>query len=114
MRATHNISYCHVCVEPLFEYGEIAAYVYMGICEHYICKGYALPIDKEECARGTTEITKFLELKNYLTTTEICRNVIAARPNYHNYSNKFGHLYCCDPEIHVPKYFEGNDKEMVG
>ena len=108
MTTLTRVCYCHACIEPLFNYGEIAAYVYMGVCEHYVGRGYAVPIDKDECARGTTEIVKFLELKDYLTTTEICRNVIAARPNYHNFSNKHGHLYCSDPEIHCPKWFEGN------
>jgi hypothetical protein len=80
----------------------------MTICEHYVDRGYALPVDKNDCARGTTEIVKFLELKGYVSSMEITREDFAVKPSYYNYSKNAGHFFCKKPKEHWPNFMESN------
>lgn len=105
-----SVNYCMRCIHPLESYGEIALATFMTICEHYAMKKHALPVDEDDCARGTFEILKFLEIKNYITTTEITKRACMVKPNFHSYSHKNGHLYCRDPVKHCPEFHESKNE----
>lgn len=110
MTRNKNISvcYCRKCIDPLLNYGEILMSCYETICEFYSGNEFALPIEETKCGPGTMTMVRFLELKGFVTTTELTDDICIVKPNFHSYSKK-GHLYCCDPAIHCPEFVKSVD-----
>lgn len=94
-------------------YGEIAVTAYETIAEYYAARLHALPVDTEDCAPGTNTIVKFLELKGYVSTTELTRSAYLVKPTNHCYAQGKGHLYCKCPEQHCPTFGSKERLDMV-
>lgn len=108
---TVNINHCAKCLQTLYGYGEIAYAAYETICEFYVCKRYALPVDPDDCAPGTMTLVKFLEMKGYVSALEITKSALAVKPNHHHFRHGKGHFFCKTPAAHWPKFVEVNDGE---
>lgn len=85
-----KISFCAKCHSHLWKFGGVAVESYEQICYEYINERQPLEVD-ESCSR-THQLVKFLELKNYILTTEI-GNVVMVKPL--GYQSDAGlHFFC--------------------
>jgi hypothetical protein len=76
-----DISYCESCSDQLNQYGGIAAEYFEIICLHYFEQG---PLEISTCVHdydhAYLELSRFLELKGYVVTTESGPETIQVRP----------------------------------
>ena len=86
--------YCVKCKENLETYGEMAHVLYQQICESYFYGGKCWEFQKTEPScfgivldESYVALTKFLESKGYIVTTEASYDRIKAKPTKIKYSS---------------------------
>lgn len=104
-----KVNYCCKCIDPLLYFGEILMAAYETICEFYAGFEVSMIVLEKKAAPGTMTLIRFLELKDFVVTTEITDDGYLVKPTNHSYNHKWGHLYCRDPATHCPNFVEGND-----
>jgi hypothetical protein len=77
-----EVLYCCKCQEHLNEYGEFASDVFIGICNFYLLyeRPFLISTDIHVQNHGLLEVLRFLELKNYVISTEWEKELISFKP----------------------------------
>lgn len=77
-----EIKYCGICTAALCQKGELLFSVFEHICEHFIFTGkpYVIYSESDMDSPGYPEIIKYLELNNYVVTTEGRNKTLLVKP----------------------------------
>lgn len=76
------IAYCAACFDKLEEYGEAAKLHYVDVCEAFIKHEFPFQFsDICHCCDGVCTMTKFLEQKSFVISTDIGEDLIRVMPD---------------------------------
>lgn len=89
------IAYCAACFDELEQYGEAAKLHYVDVCEAFIKNPHPLQFsDICHCCDGVCTMTKFLEQKDFVVSTDIGDSLIRVIPSGHKKLENGLYLIC--------------------